>query len=264
MNPLHLCLIIVASVCGAQWLASIVTKDYSWVDRSWSIVPAVYLWVYAADTNFHHLTLNVMAVVSTIWGVRLTFNFARRGGYTGMEDYRWEVLRQKMTPAQFQIFNVFFIVLYQNLLLLLIALPAETVLRHPGKFGILDVVATVAFLLCTVGETIADQQQWNFQEDKRARRAAGHELTDQFVTTGLFKYSRHPNYFFEIMQWWFIFMYAAVAAGTPWIWTISGPALLTLLFVGSTRFTESITRGRYPHYAEYQQRVSAVIPWFTR
>ena len=55
-----------------------------------------------------------MAVLVTAWGARLTFNFARKGGYTGMEDYRWAVLRGRMKPWQFQLFNLFFIVLYQN------------------------------------------------------------------------------------------------------------------------------------------------------
>ena len=86
-------------------------------------MPVIYVWVFAA---FGHLTdprLDLMAGLVTIWGVRLTFNFARRGGYTGFEDYRWPVLRASMSKWHFQLFNFFFIVLYQNFLLVLITLP---------------------------------------------------------------------------------------------------------------------------------------------
>ena len=67
----------------------------------------------------------MMALLVTLWGARLTFNFARKGGYSGVEDYRWAVLRGRMTPRRFQIFNLLFIVLAQNALLVLIALPAN-------------------------------------------------------------------------------------------------------------------------------------------
>ncbi len=123
MDPLLLVLIVAAVVCAFCWIASLITKDTSWVDRIWSIVPVVYVWIFAiaalvdgADAT----RLIVMAVLVTAWGARLTFNFARKGGYTGMEDYRWAVLRGRMKPWQFQVFNLLFIVLYQNALLVLI------------------------------------------------------------------------------------------------------------------------------------------------
>jgi len=198
-------------------------------------------------------------------GARLTFNFARKGGYRrGGEDYRWEALRARMPRWQFEVFNLLFIVIYQNILLLLIALPASTAYRHQGGFGWLDVALAVVFLLFTTGETIADQQQWDFQQWKKAERAAGREPNPRFLTTGLFRISRHPNFFFEQAQWWVLFFIGCAAAGSLWQWTVIGAALLTVLFIGSTRFTEQISLSRYPEYADYQRTTSVQVPWWPR
>ncbi len=264
MSPLVVALIVAAVISLFCWIASLITKDTSWVDRIWSIVPVVYVWIFAIGAGFADPRLDVMAVLVLLWGARLTFNFARKGGYNGVEDYRWAVLRSRMSAPLFQVFNFFFIVLFQNAVLLLIALPAYTAFQHPTPFGPWDVVLTVLFLGFLVGETVADQQQWNFQEHKKAELAAGRQPSARFRQSGLFRYSRHPNFFFENAQWWVIFFFGVVAAGSILQWTVAGVILLLAIFIGSTRFTEEISRSKYPEYAEYQAVTSAVIPWFPR
>jgi steroid 5-alpha reductase family enzyme len=265
MNALRVCLYVFAGVCVVVWLVSITTREHSWVDRIWSIIPVVYLAIFAGGAGFADARLDLVFGLVTLWGARLTFNFARKGGYArGGEDYRWAVLRGRMKPWQFQLFNLFFITIYQNVILLLITLPADTALRHRTPLGVGDVVAAVVFLAFLAGETVADQQQWTFQEGKRAEVDAGRAPDRRFLRTGLFRYSRHPNFFFEQAQWWVVFAFGAVAAGSVLQWTVLGAVLLTLLFVGSTRFTESISLRRYPEYADYQRATSAVIPWWPR
>lgn len=265
MNPLLVVIIVAAASAVFCWIASLITKDTSWVDRLWSVVPVVYVWIFAiagiadgADAT----RLVVMAVLVTAWGVRLTFNFARKGGYTGVEDYRWAILRGRMKPWQFQIFNLLFIVLYQLTLLVLITLPAYIAWLHPTAFGGWDAVFAALFVAFLIGETVADQQQWRFHQEKKRGEAAG------FLTTGLFAFSRHPNFFFEQAQWWMIYALgasAAVGAGLGF-WggalnaTIVGAALLTVLFIGSTIFTESISAGKYPDYADYRRSTSMLVP----
>lgn len=262
MSPLLVAILIAAAVVLFVWIASLISHDHSWVDRLWSIVPVVYVWVFAGFAGLADARLNVMAVLVTIWGARLTFNFARKGGYSGVEDYRWAILRARMPRWQFEIFNFFFISLYQNVILLLIALPAFTAYEHRSTpFGTLDVVLTVLFFGFTVGETIADQQQWTFQARKKA---GGAEFRPRFLSAGLWKFSRHPNFFFEQAQWWVLFFFGAVAAGSVLQWTVAGAVLLTALFIGSTVFTESITRSKYPEYADYQATTSPIVPWFPR
>jgi len=263
MSPLELTVLIAGVACAFAWVASLLSDDTSWVDRMWSIVPVIYVWVFAVTARLANPRLDVLAALVTLWGVRLTYNFARKGGYRGVEDYRWAVLRSSMGPWQFQLFNLFFIVLYQNFLLVLIALPAWTAYQHRSTpFGPADVILAMLFLLFTIGETVADQQQWNFQQWKSAEVRAGRTPNPRFLQSGLFRFSRHPNYFFELAQWWVAFLFAVVAARSIIEWTALGPILLTFLFVGSTRFTEKITLTRYPEYELFQRSTSAVIPWF--
>lgn len=261
MHPLVVVIVVAGAVAAFCWIASQVTRDHSWVDRLWSIVPVVYVWIFAGATGFADARLNLMAGLVTLWGARLTYNFARKGGYTGVEDYRWPILRERFGPARFAVFNVFFVVIYQHALLVLITLPALTAFEHRGTpVGILDFVVALGFLVLLAGETIADQQQWDFHQAKKAAVEVGREPTERFVTTGLWRYSRHPNFFFEQAQWWVFFGFAAITAGSVFQWTVLGAALLTALFVGSTIFTESITRGKYPEYAHYQATTSPIVP----
>jgi steroid 5-alpha reductase family enzyme len=264
MLPLTASLWVFAAVCLAVWVASLITREYSWVDRIWSVIPIVYVWIFAGAAGFTDLRLDLLAAVVTLWGARLTFNFSRKGGYApGGEDYRWAVLRARMKPWQFQVFNLFFITIYQNVILLLIALPAFMAFEHRSTpFGLLDGLLLALFLAFLVGETVADQQQWRFHQWKKAEAAAGREPRPRFLQSGLFRFSRHPNFFFEQAQWWVVFLIGAVAAGTVLQWTIAGAVLLTLLFIGSTVFTESITLSKYPEYADYKKKTSALIPWF--
>ena len=236
MDPLALVLIVAALTCAGCWIASLITKDTSWVDRIWSIVPAVYVWIFAVagivDGN-DAARLILMALLVTAWAARLTFNFARKGGYTGMEDYRWAILRGRMKPWQFQIFNLLFIVLYQNALLVLITLPAFIAWQNPAPLNGWDAAFAILFAGFLVGEFVADQQQWDFH---KAKAAAGGHLEPGFVTTGLFRVSRHPNFFFEQAQWWAFYAIGATAAAASGLglwggalnWTIIGAALLTL------------------------------------
>jgi steroid 5-alpha reductase family enzyme len=265
VEPFLVCVWILVGVSALTWTLSLVTGEHSWVDRIWSVAPVVYVWVFAAATGLSDPRLVLMAVLVTLWGARLTFNFARKGGYApGGEDYRWEVLRGRMSTAGFQLFNLFFIVIYQNVLLLLISLPAWTAYENRTPLGPLDLVLAAVFLALLVGETVADQQQWDFHRWKKAETAAGRAPSPRFLQTGLFRLSRHPNFFFEQAQWWVLFLLGCSAAASLLQWTVLGPLLLTGLFIGSTVFTESISRARYPEYAEYQRRTSPIVPWLPR
>ncbi|MBB2975148.1 steroid 5-alpha reductase family enzyme [Microbacterium endophyticum] len=267
MTPLSFVLVVAAAVSFACWVLSLVTKDTSWVDRIWSIVPVAYVWIFASASltaGADSARLLIMAALVTLWGARLTVNFARKGGYSGMEDYRWAILRARMKTWQFQLFNLFFIVLYQNALLVLIALPALVAWQNPAPLTWWDALWSLCFLGFLIGEYVADQQQWTFH---KAKQSAGGALAPGFATGGLFKFSRHPNFFFEQAQWWaFYFLGATAATSLGWWggvinWTIVGAALLTVLFIGSTIFTESISAGKYPEYADYQRTTSMLFPW---
>jgi steroid 5-alpha reductase family enzyme len=259
---LQVSLMICAAAALTAWLLSVLTREYSWVDRAWSLLPPVYLWVFVIVDGFTDARLVLLAALGSLWGARLTANFARKGGYRpGGEDYRWAALRRRMSRRQFAVLNLVFISGYQNLLLLLLALPAWTVAQHPGRsVGVVEVVLTAAFVVALAGETLADHQQWTFQQHRRMLRAQG-AADPGFLQDGLFRFSRHPNYFFEIMQWWLIAAFGMSAAGTALQVGTLGALLLTFLFLGSIALTERISMERHPGYAEYRRRVWPLVPF---
>lgn len=266
MDPMMLCTFVTTVFTLVCYFGSVLTGDYSFVDRLWSVSPVVFSFINAFASGWD-TRCTVMFALTLVWGSRLTYNFARKGGYRiGDEDYRWPILRQRMSPFLFQVFNATFIAPYQNLLLMLIAIPSYVAFRARGTpLVVLDLVAIGLFVLFLTVETIADQQQWNFQALKHAKRKSGEAMTGDekrgFLTHGLFRFSRHPNFFSEQCMWWSIYLFSVAASGVFINWYIAGAALLSLLFQGSTAFTEEITLGKYPEYAKYQLTTSRLTPW---
>jgi steroid 5-alpha reductase family enzyme len=245
------------------------TGNNSQVDKLWSVVPILYIWMAAEAFDFHPRTV-LMAVMVTFWGARLTFNFARRGAYSwkfweGEEDYRWPILRSKPffnKRWKWTLFNFGFICLYQNTLILLFCLPI--LLAANGPLGIWDLVLSIFFLGVLLLEFIADQQQWNFHKEKNRLKKAGEVLPEiyakGFVAEGLWSKSRHPNYTAEQSIWLVFYLFSVVATGQWLNWSITGFLLLLLLFQGSSDFSEEISSSKYPAYKEYQKRVGRFLP----
>lgn len=247
------------------WLGAVITDDLSWVDRLWSVLPVIYtlhFWSYDKD----NARLSVMVTLALAWGVRLTYNFYRKGGYTSHgEDYRWAVLRKEIpNPWLFHLFNLVFIAVLQNILLFAITLPAYTALVNETPLNFGDIVASLTFFLALALETMADQQQWVFQESKHNKLPRlpelAHDYENGFLTSGLFVYSRHPNFFAEQVIWISFALFSLTATGDLELFSWFGALSLVLLFQGSTTFTEKITKSKYPAYAEYQQTTSRLWP----
>ncbi|RHY18378.1 hypothetical protein DYB32_010392 [Aphanomyces invadans] len=232
VSNLVLCFVI-ATGC---FLLQVSTGNYSHVDRLWSITPVLYAWNYlivawnrglAAD-----LRLVVVVLLITHWGGRLTFNFYRRGGYKWTAEH----VRTGFTnPILWHVFSLVFIAFYQHILLFLITCPLQVmfnVWENKYKSDILDnwtlwdLGLTLLFAGLLILETIADQQQYNYQEAK---------------------------------MWWTVYLFSVSASGSL-NWTAVGAILLSLLFQSSTRLTEDITLKKYPNYAIYQQHVSKLVP----
>lgn len=256
------------------FIISELIKNYSQVDKLWSLLPIIYVWV-VADYGHYAPRLVLMAVLVTIWGIRLTYNFARKGAYhwkfwTGEEDYRWQVLKQKpefKTPWKWSLFNFFFISIYQNILILLFTLPSVVSLQNSDKpIGLWDYLIGISMCCFIIFESIADQQQWKFQTAKRRLIESGAPLSQDldkgFLDTGLWALCRHPNYFAEQAIWICFYLFSISATGLWFNWSIIGCLLLMLLFQGSANFSEEISAGKYPKYQSYQKRVSKFVPFW--
>lgn len=248
------------------------TDNKSQVDKLWSLIPIVYAWVITDFGNYSP-RLILMSVLVTIWGLRLTYNFSRHGAFTlrfweGEEDYRWQVLRKKpefQAKWKWTLFNLFFISGYQNILILLFTLPILVALQfNNSPLGILDYLAT-GFMLFFIGyETIADNQQRRFQDKKyeliNKKEPLVAPYNKGFLDSGLWAYSRHPNYFGEQGVWISFYLFSVSASG-QWInWSIAGCLLLIVLFQGSSDFSEEISSSKYTEYNQYKKRVSRFFP----
>ncbi|KAF9493418.1 DUF1295-domain-containing protein [Pleurotus eryngii] len=338
--PLHFC----AFSSAMTFVLSVLMGNVSQVDRVWTFLPTIYTAYYAllpvrpttltATFKFWFLSPNVvpykpedirlqlvedysprallMLGLVTLWMLRLSYNTYRRGLFSlTEEDYRWAVLRKKLHPVLFQIFNILFIAITQNFLLWLLGLPtAFAALQPHTPLGASDFALAFLALVTLTLEFTADNQQFAFQTYKHAllhkdtlaqTQWPGARLswTEEdakkgFVCRGLWAYSRHPNFACEQAFWvrllffpsvcdesWIITLFPILAPSAPpflpslatlpqLVPSLSSltpfapllPAVcLSILFVSSTIFTESITAGKYPEaYREYKKRVAMFSP----
>lgn len=252
-----------------------ISRNNSQVDKLWSIVPIYYVWHMTLLAPEWSERMVLMAILVTIWGARLTFNFARRGAYSwrfwaGEEDYRWEELRKRPgfnNNFIWGLFNLFFISAYQNILIFSFTVPIIATLSDQSnpQLNCIDYLLAALMLLAVAIEFVADQQQYVFQTEKHRRIKAGEALGDYekgFVSTGLWGIVRHPNYAMEQSIWVIFYLFSVNATG-QWVnWTIGGCVLLLILFKGSSDFSEELSAGKYPAYKDYQKRVPRFIPGF--
>lgn len=274
LDTLRILGIIAACSSAFCFIVGEATGNNSQMDKLWSLLPIAYTWVIAGKGGMHP-RLVVMAVLATLWGIRLTMNFARKGAYRlkfweGTEDYRWSVVRSG--PAfrkrwAWTLFDLGFISVYQNALVLMTTFPALVAMRSDAPFGWVDGIAAALMLGFIVWETVADEQQWAFQTRKWAMIKEGRKLEELpapydkgFNTTGLWDRSRHPNYFAEQAIWASFYIFS-IGAGTGIVnWSIIGALLLIVLFQGSSSLAEEISGGKYPQYEEYCRRVPRFFP----
>ena len=269
-------------ICGASALWCFVVGELSGnnsqMDKLWSLLPIAYTWIIAAEGGMR-LRLVVMACLATLWGARLTFNFARKGAYRlrfweGEEDYRWAVLRSRKEFRSrwvWALFDLFFICIYQNAIVLMTTLPALVVMGVDTPFGWVDAVAAALCFSFIVLELVADEQQWAFQTCKLAMLKEGKKLEELpmpyrlgFNTTGLWGRSRHPNYLGEQGTWAAFYLFTVGAGCGILNWSMAGALLLVALFLGSSSFAEEISGGKYPDYARYCAAVPRYFPFGRR
>ena len=251
-----------------------ISRNNSQMDKIWSLLPIAYTWIIAVNGNLHP-RLVAMACLATLWGARLTFNFARKGAYSikfwaGVEDYRWKVVRSGRVFKKkwaWALFNLGFICIYHNVLVLMTTFPALVAMPSEKPFGWVDGVAAGLMLAFIIYEAVADEQQWRFQTKKWEMINSGMALADLpapynkgFNTTGLWSRSRHPNYFAEQGTWVSFYIFSIGAGMGVFNWSIIGSVLLMLLFQGSSTLSEQISGEKYSEYARYYTKVSRFFP----
>lgn len=243
-------LAVVVVAMTMLWALSVRLGDASIVDPFWGpgflLVSLTYLLV---DGSYDARGVLVLLLVAA-WAVRLGWHLLVRNREEG-EDERYRQMREKRGRRFWwqSLFTVFWL---QALLLWVISAPLLGAVVGTGSLGPWDVAGALLFALGLSLEAVADRQLARFKADPRNR--------GRVLDTGLWRYSRHPNYFGEAVLWWGFYLFA-VGAGEAW--TAVGPVVITFLLLkvsGVTMLERNLKRSK-PGYAEYVERTSAFVPW---
>ncbi len=249
-----------AVATGLIFMLSMLFRNSSFYDPYWSVKPAVVaVWLgvfgvsamYAAEADPTRVRMVVVLVL--LYGIRLTWNWAR--SWTGLhhEDWRYVDLQRK-TGRAYWLVSWSGIHYFPTILVFLGCLPLFPALATGSRpFGFLDLIAALVLLGGILLEATADQQLRRFRlSNKEPQR---------ILESGVWKYSRHPNYFGEMMVWWGIALFGLAAGGLVWS-TFAGAIAITLLFFFiSTPMIDKRMLASRPAYAGRMKRVSALVPW---
>lgn len=238
------------------WLVSLYLKDASIVDIFWGAGFVLSAWVYyALGPDGYPARKLLAALLVTVWGLRLSIYIYQRNHGKG-EDFRYREWRQQGGTSWWwqSLFKVF---LLQGFLMWIISAPllVSQSGAAPANLTILDGLGVLAWLVGFYFETMGDAQLARFKADPTNK--------GKLLNTGVWRYTRHPNYFGDAAQWWGFYLLAAAAGG--W-WTVFSPLLMTFLLVrvSGAALLEKSMAARKPGYKEYMETTSAFIPWFPK
>ena len=239
--------IVFAYMC--MWFAASVKAGRNDIaDIAWGLGFVVVAWTSAFISGFSSISLLINILV-TVWGVRLAWHIHKRNRKK-KEDPRYAYVKQSGSNVYLQSFLKVY--MFQGILLYIISIPVMAI-NHIGSYqiGMLEAFGIVVWIVGFYFESVGDSQLAAF-----IRRP---ENKGKLMTTGLWKYSRHPNYFGEVTQWWGIFLIVASIPGG--LLTIIGPVTITILilFVSGIPLLEKKYAGR-PDFEQYKKRTSIFFP----
>jgi steroid 5-alpha reductase family enzyme len=259
MNFLSIYLTLGAVILGLMtllWLLSLALKNSSIVDIFWGTGFVIVTWAaFALTPGGPAARKLLLGALVTIWGLRLSLHILLRNWGTP-EDFRYQAWRKEAGAAWWwrSFFKVF---LLQGVLLWIIAAPllAAQIGLQPANLTWLDYLAVPVWLVGFIFEAAGDWQLRRFKANPANK--------GKVLQTGVWRYSRHPNYFGDAAQWWGYYLIALAAGG--W-WTVFSPLIMSalLLRVSGVTLLEKTLKDVKPGYREYMQKTSEFIPWFPK
>jgi steroid 5-alpha reductase family enzyme len=242
-------LIVVLAVAAIAWLVSVVRRDVSIVDSLWSLMILLCLLTYVFLGGDTGPRAPLVIALLSLWAIRLSLHITIRN-HGQPEDRRYQAIRRNNQPY-FEWKSLYIVFLLQGFLAWVICLPAVAAVSGQTPPGPLDFAGVALWLIGMVFEVVGDHQLMRF----RSRERSENDVLD----TGLWRYTRHPNYFGEAVIWWGFYL-LAVSAGA-W-WTLFAPLLMTflLLRVSGVAMLEKDIAGRRPAYRDYIRRTNAFFP----
>jgi len=256
LELLGLSLAIVGVCMAALWLLSLALKNAGIVDIFWGagfvLLSAVY---FVAADGFSERKLLVLALVA-VWGLRLSGYILWRNRGKG-EDYRYARWRER-AGDRFWWTSLLQVFLLQGLLMWVISMPvlAAQSADEPDSLTAVDFLGTAVWAVGFFFEAVGDWQLARFKAEPANR--------GKVMRSGVWRYTRHPNYFGDATQWWGLYVIAAGAADG--YWTLFSPLLMTVLLlrVSGVALLERAQVETKPQYREYIESTSAFVPWLPR
>ncbi|MCR9106162.1 MAG: DUF1295 domain-containing protein [Gammaproteobacteria bacterium] len=238
----------------ALWLVSIVLHDVSIIDMAFAAMIALLIAVAFVFTQAQGAMALLLLALGTIWAVRLTVYLVWRNWGAG-EDPRYTRLRGWVDPGwPFHWLSLRKVFLLQGAVIWVLTLPQQIAMATGDSVspGLVAGLGSVLWLTGFVFESVGDYQLARFKADAGNR--------GRILDSGLWRYTRHPNYFGELLQWWGLFL---IAVQAPWAWLgVIGPLLYSWLVIrvtGQATLDKKMSREK-PDYADYMRRTSGLIP----
>jgi len=265
-------LLLLLVVVTLIWLVSLKLRDASIIDIFWGPGFAILAWFYAvlstrgiegislssSGESVAHLLSGrrfLVPLLVTLWATRLALHIYFRNRGHG-EDPRYQAMRERHGEA-FSFKSLFIVFWLQAVLLWVIAMPLFAVAFNRSSTDLtpLDFVALVVFTIGFLFEAVGDWQLKKFKADPHQK--------GKVLDTGLWRYTRHPNYFGDATLWWGYYLFAVAAGGA---WTLLSPLLMTFLIikVSGVALLEKSLGNTKPKYAEYIRKTPAFFPWFPK
>jgi steroid 5-alpha reductase family enzyme len=245
--------VVALGLTTAVWLASLVKRDVSIIDLFWGLGFVTLAWLYRSQVPIESFRQTLVPVLVTLWGLRLALYILWRNWGAG-EDYRYAAMRDKYGKS-FPLLSLVIVFWLQGALFWLVGMPLLQVQasRQPANSTWLDLVGVVLFAVGLFFETVGDFQLARFKAEPSNR--------GKVMDRGLWRYTRHPNYFGDATLWWGLGCLALATHGS--LWTLVSPILMSFLIVkiSGVALLEKGLGNSKPEYREYARRTSAFFPW---
>ena len=246
----------VLGLMTALWLVSIYLKNVSIVDIFWGIGFILVTFIYALHGDVMHTRVKMLLLLTVLWGLRLSGYLLYRN-YGKEEDYRYREFRRQYGPERYWWFSFFQVFLLQGALILIVSLPQLGVVLHTNSddLNFIDYFGLVTWCIGFLFETVGDYQLAAFKRNPANK--------GKLLATGLWRYTRHPNYFGDAAVWWGFGLFA-IASGAYW-YSI-GSVVMTYLIVrvSGVAMLERSLAEKKPEYSEYIKRTSSFFPWLPK
>ncbi len=238
-----------AVLAFVTWAVSVAKRDVGIVDRVWGLFFLLGALVYAATVPAVSARAVLVLVLVTLWSVRLAAYITWRG-WGEPEDHRYQIIRRRNQPS-FALKSLYLVFGLQALLAWIVSLPLLAAVAAPSPLGAFDYAGAALWVLGFLFETVGDLQLARFKSDP-----ANH---GRVMDGGLWRYTRHPNYFGEFCLWWGFYLVAV--AGGGW-WSVASPLVMSflLLKVSGVAMLERNIGERRPGYREYVARTPTFFP----